>query len=175
VKKKTTKKDTTQPFALRTSKIQGRGAFALRDIKKGERIIEYVGERISWKEADRRYPDEDMKRHHTFLFEVTSRTCIDAAYGGNDSRFINHSCDPNCEAIDDGGRIYIDAMRPIRKGEELTYDYAYPVNDPDEPPSLYPCRCGARTCRGTILKPEKRKKKKASKPRAKRGPARRRA
>ena len=90
-----------QPFVVRRSGIQGKGGFALRDIRKGERVAEYVGERISWKEADERYDDDKMGRHHTFLFSVTKRTVIDAAFGGNDSRFINHSCDPNCEAVDE--------------------------------------------------------------------------
>jgi len=95
-------------FELRRSSIQGRGAFATRPIKKGTRIIEYVGERISHTEADKRYDDTGMGRHHTFLFSVGRSTVIDAAVGGNDARFINHSCAPNCEAIDERKRIYID-------------------------------------------------------------------
>jgi SET domain-containing protein len=144
-----------QPFEVRGSAIQGRGGFATRPIARGECIVEYVGERISWKEADRRYDDAGMKRHHTFLFSVTSRTCIDAAVGGNDSRFINHSCDPNCEAVDERGRIFIFAKRDIAEGEELAYDYAY-ERDPaytEEDEALYVCRCGSPKCRGTILAP----------------------
>jgi SET domain-containing protein len=149
-----------QPFVIRRSKIQGRGAYATRDIAKGERVAEYLGERISWAEADRRYDDESMRRHHTFLFTITSRTVIDGGVDGNDARFINHSCAPNCEAFDEDGRIFIYARRRIRQGEELAYDYAYPrEKDPaDEDESLYPCRCGAKTCRGTILEPPPRKK-----------------
>lgn len=150
---------STRPFfVLRRSRIQGRGAFALRQIRKGTRIIEYIGERISHAEADRRYDDTAMKRHHTFLFTVDRRTVIDAAVGGNDARFINHSCAPNCEAVIDGKRIFIEAIRTIRPGEELTYDYQY-ERDPDtgdEDETLYPCRCGAATCRGTILAPRRR-------------------
>src|SRR3954467_41059 len=82
---------------LRRSPIHGLGAFALKDIPKGTRIIEYTGEKISNAEADRRYDDDAMKSHHTFLFILNSRQCVDAAYGGNESRFINHSCDPNAE------------------------------------------------------------------------------
>ena len=143
------------PFEIRRSAIQGRGGFATRDIERGERIVEYTGERISWKEADRRYNDASMKRHHTFLFTLTSRTCVDAAVGGNDARFINHSCDPNCEAVIVNGRIYIEAIQDIRAGEELTYDYAYErdATTDDEEEALYVCRCGARNCRGTILAP----------------------
>jgi len=92
---------TEQPFVIKQSKSQGRGGYATRDIRKGERLIEYVGERISWKEADRRYDDDGMGRHHTFLFAVTTRTVLDGAVKGNDSRYINHACDPNCEAIEE--------------------------------------------------------------------------
>jgi uncharacterized protein len=147
------KKPDEQPFETRKSKIQGRGAFATRGIKKGDRVAEYTGERISWKEADRRYDVAAMNRHHTFLFAVTRRTVIDAAVGGNDSRFINHSCAPNCEAIIDDGHIYIDALRDIRPGEELSYDYAFErdADTTEEDEKLYACRCGAPNCRGTIL------------------------
>ncbi len=146
-----------QPFEIRESAIQGRGAFATRSIRKGERVAEYIGERISWKEADRRYDDTQMKRHHTFLFSVTSRTVIDGAVRGNDSRFINHSCAPNCEAVDDGGRIFIESLRAIAEGEELTYDYAFERDDTHtaEDEALYACHCGAVACRGTILEPPK--------------------
>ncbi|MGQ0648700.1 MAG: SET domain-containing protein [Gemmatimonadaceae bacterium] len=147
------------PFVIRQSKIQGRGGYATRDIRKGERIVEYLGERISWAEADRRYDDTKMTRHHTFLFTVNRRTIIDAAVGGNDARFINHSCAPNCEAVEEGGRIYIEAIRDIPKDEELVYDYAYArdkeTTEADE--ALYVCRCGAPTCRGSILEPGKPK------------------
>ncbi|MEP7346543.1 MAG: SET domain-containing protein-lysine N-methyltransferase, partial [Gemmatimonadaceae bacterium] len=131
-----------QPFIIRESAIQGRGGFATRAIRKGERIAEYLGERISWKEADRRYDDTTMGRHHTFLFSLTSRTVIDAAVDGSDARFINHSCGPNCEAVDDRGHIYIEALQNISKGAELTYDYAYErdATHTDEDESLYACR-----------------------------------
>lgn len=148
-------KPDEQPFEIRRSKIQGRGAFATRRIQKGDRIAEYTGERITWKEADRRYDDAAMARHHTFLFALTRRTVLDAAQGGNDSRFINHSCAPNCEAIIEDGHIYIDAMRDIRPGDELSYDYAFErdADTTEEDEKLYACRCGAPTCRGSILVP----------------------
>ncbi len=138
-------------FVVERSAIQGRGAFARQRIPKGTRIIEYLGERITHAEASRRYDDASMRRHHTFLFTVSSRTCIDAARTGNDARFINHSCAPNCEAVQVGTRIFIHARRAIRPGEELSYDYAYEVEDADV--DLYVCRCGAPRCRGTILSP----------------------
>jgi uncharacterized protein len=143
-------------FELRTSPIQGTGAFAVRTIKKGTRIIEYLGQRISWRTADKRYDDEKMNRHHTFLFTVDDKTCIDAAVHGNDARFINHSCDPNCEAINDRKRIFIEATKTIPVGTELVYDYQYERTDDhtDEDEQFYRCRCGSPNCRGTILAPK---------------------
>ena len=146
-------------FELRKSDIQGRGAFATRRIRKGTRIIEYIGEKITSEEGDERYDDSAMGRHHTFLFSLDDGHVIDAAVGGNDARFINHSCDPNCEAIIEKGHIYIDALRTIHPGEELAYDYAYERSDDhtEEDEALYKCRCGADNCRGTILAPPRKK------------------
>lgn len=152
-----------QPFVVRRSKIQGRGGWATRDIKKGEWVVEYTGEKITWAESDRRYDDEKMSRHHTFLFTLDKRYVIDAAHEGNDARFINHSCDPNCEAIITKGHIYIAALKRIRKGEELVYDYSYArdKNTTEEDEKLYVCRCGSRKCRGTILEAPKKRKRRA--------------
>lgn len=158
---------TAEPmFELRKSDIQGRGAFATRRIRKGTRIIEYVGEKITSEEGDERYDDSAMGRHHTFLFSLDNGYVIDAAVGGNEARFINHSCDPNCEAIIEKGHIYIDALRTIQPGEELAYDYAYERSDDhtDEDEKLYKCRCGAANCRGTILAPLKKKKPSRARP-----------
>ena len=153
----------TYPFEIRRSAIQGRGAFATRRIRKGERIIEYTGERITNAEADTRYDDERMRRHHTYLFTLTQRTVVDGGAGGNESRFINHSCEPNCEAIIEDGRIWIDALTTIPAGEELTYDYKYErLGTADEDDGKYPCRCGALRCRGTILLPKRRKRRRRS-------------
>ena len=144
----------SQPlFRVGRSAIQGKGAFATRDIRKGERIGEYTGERISWEEADARYDDESQGRHHTFLFEVDDETVIDAAVGGNAAKYINHSCDPNCEATIEHGHVFIDALKKIKKGEELFYDYNYVLDEPHTAAvkKRYPCWCGAKNCRGTIL------------------------
>jgi uncharacterized protein len=148
------------PFEIRRSAIQGRGAFATRRIGKGERIIEYTGERISNAEADKRYDDERMRRHHTYLFTVSQRTVVDGGVGGNASRFINHSCEPNCETIIEDGRIWVETLRAIRPGEELTYDYRYERTGEDDEADerKYVCRCGARRCRGTILLPRPRRR-----------------
>jgi hypothetical protein len=148
------------PFVIKQSRIQGKGAYATRPIRKGERIIEYVGERISWAESDRRYDDTSTKRHHTFLFAVNKKIVIDAAVDGNDARFINHSCEPNCEAIGEKSRIFIEALRAIEPGEELTYDYAYEreKGTTEEDEKLYVCHCGSAKCRGTILAPKKKRR-----------------
>ena len=158
-------------FDVRQSGIQGKGAFASKQIRKGQRIIEYTGERISNDEADSRYDETSMRRHHTFLFTVTARTVVDGAINGNESIYINHSCDPNCEAVIDGGRIFIEAIRTIQPGEELVYDYQYErtgEND-DEMEQFYKCLCGSANCRGSIMKAKPAPRgKKTGKRRAKR-------
>jgi SET domain-containing protein len=135
------------------SKIHGRGVVATRDIAAGEKLLEYVGEVITPGEADRRYPFDETKPHHTFLFSVNTRKVIDAAHHGNVARWINHSCDPNCEAVIEKGRVFIYAQRDIKKGEELAYDYYFVLEEPHtkQMKALYPCRCGSKKCRGTIL------------------------
>ncbi len=150
------KEEPNPYFELRTSAIQGTGAFATRTIKKGTRIIEYLGQRVSWRTADKRYDDEKMSRHHTFLFTVDDKTVIDAAVNGNEARFINHSCEPNCEAINDRKRIFIEAIRTIPAGTELVYDYQYERTEDHtaEDERFYKCRCGSPNCRGTILAPK---------------------
>ncbi len=153
-------------FAVRNSPIQGKGGFAVRRIRKGQRIIEYVGERIPPEEEARRYDEDKMQRHHTFLFEVDDEVTIDAAVGGNDARFINHSCDPNCEAVNEDGRIWIFALKNIQPGVELCYDYNFQIGGKlsKKQQEFYVCRCGSDKCRGTILAlPKKKRKKKKSK------------
>ncbi|TAJ96776.1 MAG: SET domain-containing protein [Candidatus Manganitrophaceae bacterium] len=142
-------------FEIRTSPIDGSGAFALRPIPSGTRLIEYTGERITHEVADARYNDLEMERHHTFLFSVDEQTVIDATREGNDARYINHSCDPNCESVIEEGRVYIDAIRDIAAGEELFFDYAYERDGKEnaEDEQRYACRCGAAACRKTILAP----------------------
>ena len=156
-----------QPFEIRRSTIQGRGAFATRRIPKGMRLAEYTGERITQAEGDRRYDDESMRRHHTFLFAISQRTVIDAAVGGNDARFINHSCEPNCNAVVEGGRVFVEAITTIPAGTELFYDYMYeaPSDFTVDDLALYPCHCGSPSCRGTILTPPKKKRRRRTRPR----------
>lgn len=143
---------------LRQSSIHGLGAFALQDIPKGTRIIEYTGEKIDNAEADRRYDDDAMEMHHTFLFILNSKTCIDAAFEGNEARFINHSCNPNAEAVVGRAHIWIHALKKIPAGAEITYDYAFEDDDKYtlDDYRRYACRCGAPNCRGTIVDTKKK-------------------
>ena len=142
-------------FEIRASPIQGLGAFALRRIRTGTRLIEYQGERISALEAARRYVDDGRARTHVILFTVNKITFIDAGVDGNDAQYFNHSCAPNCEAVLEAGRVYIEALRPIRPGEELTYDYRLDQPEPFDPEAArrYACQCGAPNCLGTLLEP----------------------
>ena len=155
-------------FRVRRSGISGRGAFATTRIPKGRRVIEYVGEVISHEEAERRYPeDKHSKTHYTTLFTIDKKRILDAEFEGNDARFINHSCAPNCITVDYDGRIYIETKRTIEEGEELVYDYKFDrsANPKDDKwqERLYGCQCGAPKCRGTMMVP-RRKKKLKSKP-----------
>ena len=122
-------------------------------MRKGTLLVEDVGKNLTAEDSDRIYDDTNVKNHHTFLFSVDKWKVIDATHGGNEARFINHSCDPNCDAIIEKRRVYIEANRTIRKGEELAYDYNYErtpkTTKKDE--RLYRCLCGADSCRGTIL------------------------
>jgi len=141
------------PFEVRPSPIQGLGAFATRPIPAGTRLIEYAGERLTFAQAEARYPDVAGERHHTYLFAIDDDVVIDAAVDGNDARWINHSCDPNCDAVIDGGRIWIETIRDVVPGEELAYDYAQILEERHTPAAKqrFPCHCGAANCRGTML------------------------
>jgi hypothetical protein len=139
--------------------------FAVRRIRKGTTVIEYTGERVSHAVADARYEDKDPQDNHTFLFTVDSKTVIDGGVDGNEARFINHGCDPNCASTTRNKRIYIEAIRTIQPGEELAYDYQID-RDADDPPDvdvIFACRCGAATCRGSMLVAPKPKRTAARK------------
>jgi SET domain-containing protein len=150
------------PVVVRRSRIQGRGVYASRDIREGERIIEYTGLLITNEEADAQCDDESMRRHHTFLFGVDDEVTVDGAQGGNEARFINHSCEPNSESVILRRRVFIDALRDIAAGEEIAYDYWYTTDGGytlDDLRRIYPCRCGAPSCRGTLARPPRRRRK----------------
>jgi len=136
---------------VRKSSIHGTGVYATHPIKKGERIVEYVGQKIPTAEGTRR---EKLTPGHTFIFILNDEWDIDGNVGGNDSKFINHSCNPNAEIEYDNDRIWIVAAKDIAAGEELTYDYAFDV---DEPPAK--CVCGSTNCRGYINEYESEEQK----------------
>ena len=140
----------------RRSGVHGKGVFAVQALAEGETLIEYGGEVITWKEALRRHPHDPLDPNHTFYFHIDDKHVIDGKQGGNSSRWINHSCKPNCEADEQGGRVFIKALRPIEPGEELFYDYGLIIDARYTPKLLaeYPCWCGAKKCRGTLLAPK---------------------
>ena len=150
---------TGRRIHTRRSGVHGKGVFAEQDLAEGETQIEYVGEVITWTEALRRHPHDPNDPNHTFYFHVDEDHVIDAKNGGNSSRWINHSCKPNCEADETDGRVFIKALRNIRAGEELFYDYGLIIDAPYTTKLLaeYPCWCGAKKCRGTLLAPKDKK------------------
>jgi SET domain-containing protein len=148
-------------FEVRHSLIHGYGVFALRRIRKGTTVVEYLGDRVSHAQADERYKDKSPDDNHTFLFTVDARTVIDAGVGGNEARYINHACDPNCESDTENRRVFIRAIRTIQPGEELSYDYQIQRDSDDAPnvDEVYACRCGAEECRGSMLEAPKKQRK----------------
>ncbi len=137
-------------YLVRRSEVHGLGVFATRHIKRGEVIDEYVGDRISYTEADKRYSTRDVNDNHTFLYTLDEDTVIDANVGGNDSRFLNHKCDANCAPRILKGRLFFVATRAIRAAEEIGFSYhiAREDDDPENVDEIYACRCGAARCRG---------------------------
>ena len=142
---------------VRKSGVHGKGVFAVQPIRKGEAFIEYIGEVIGWPEALRRHPHDPDQPDHTFYFHLDDERVIDGLVGGNASRWINHACAPNCEAEDDTGRVWLKALRNIKVGEELFFDYGLVIEERYTPAlkKRFECRCGAKTCRGTMLAPKR--------------------
>ena len=151
-------------FEVRRSKIHGSGVFAAKNIKKGEFIIEYKGLLRSHQEVDAAYDGED-ETGHTFLFTLNEDFVVDANIKGNEARWINHSCDPNCDSehvdAEDGDkskdRIEIKALRDIKAGEELSYNYGIRLGERHTPKlkKLWACLCGSPKCTGTMLQPKR--------------------
>ncbi len=139
---------------VRDSSVHGRGVYATQLIRKGARIIEYAGKRMAW--ADVPNDDDDP---HTFIFGLDHGQVINAEIDGNEARWINHSCDPNCEAIGEDGGIFIYALRDIQPGEELSYDYALQLDEPITKKLIreHKCHCGTSRCRGTMLEIKKKR------------------
>lgn len=153
-----TAKTPRRKIQVRDSGVHGRGVYAAAPIAAGAKIIEYVGERISWEEAVERHPHDPSQPNHTFYFHIEGGQVIDALYGGNDARWINHACEPNCEADEVDGRVFIKALRDIEPGEELFYDYGLVLDQRHtaKVKKQFACWCGALTCRGTMLAPKGR-------------------
>jgi SET domain-containing protein len=146
-------------YEVRSSTVHGKGVFARRKIPAGEQIIEYRGERISWEDAQERAEIQGRPFNHTFFFTVSDGRVIDGGTRGNDARYINHSCEPNCEPLEhDNGRVYIYSLRDIERGEELSYYYAliYEGRHTAAVKRAFPCHCGAPGCPGTMLAPKVR-------------------
>lgn len=150
-------------IAARKSRIHGNGVFALVPIAKGERLIEYKGRRRTHAEVD---ADDsgDVESGHTFLFTLNDDYVIDANFQGNSARWINYSCDPNCEAVleededaPEKSRVFIEAKRAIKPGQELTYDYGITLDEPHTArlKKVWACHCGSKKCTGTMLSPKR--------------------
>jgi SET domain-containing protein len=158
-------------IAARRSPIHGNGVFALADIPAAVELIEYEGKRLTHAQADRLYANT-TETGHTFLFTLNDKYVIDANSEGNIARWINHSCAPNCRALMEENaqgvlrkdRVLIESLRPLRAGEELTYDYGIVLDERLTPrlKQIWACRCGAPKCIGTMLKPKRAPKKKTS-------------
>ena len=147
-------------IASRRSSIHGKGVFATDEIARGERIIRYMGVLRTHDDVDAEYGEEE-ETGHTFLFTLNDEYVIDGNARSNVARWINHSCKPNCEAVveeDDKGnkrrdKVFIEAIRKIKPGDELTYNYGIVLDEPHTPKAkkLWACRCGAKGCTGTML------------------------
>jgi SET domain-containing protein len=154
----------TRRIIRRQSPIHGNGVFAASDLPKGDRVIEYKGRRLTHSQANRMYAN-DADSGHTFLFTLNEKFLIDGGDGGNDARWINHSCAPNCQAwiVENKkgdqrrDRVVIETRRAIRAGEELTYDYGITLEERQTPrlKKIWECKCGAKKCTGTMLKPKR--------------------
>ena len=157
----------SRKITTRRSAIHGNGMFAVAPIAKGERLIEYKGARRTHEQVDAG-DSGDADSGHTFLFTLNDEYVIDANFDGNDARWINHSCNPNCEAVleeDEGDdrrkdRVFIEAIRSIKPGEELSYNYGIRLEEKHTPElkKIWECRCGSPACTGTMLKPKKKTK-----------------
>ncbi len=142
-------------WLVKNSKVHGRGVFASKNIKKGEMIIEYIGEKVTRSEGDRRSEKRIKKYLHSnqtgsvYIFQLNHRYDIDGSPYYNKARYINHSCNPNCEVDIIKNRIWIKALKKIKKGEELCYDYGYSFDKKDY--KDHACKCGSKYCIGYII------------------------
>lgn len=150
-------KPDTKFIVVKNSKIHGTGVFARKDIKKGTRVIEYVGDKLTQAQSDKR-ADTQIEKHKknrkangaVYIFELNKRYDIDGNVSWNPARYINHSCNPNCETDIIRGHIWIIATQDIRKGEEISYNYGYDLEDYKD----HPCHCKSKNCIGYIANDE---------------------
>ena len=137
---------------VRRSPVHGKGVFATRSLAAGERVLEYKGEITAWRYALRRHRREGVAGH-TFLFGLSDGQVIDGSRGGSSARWLNHACTPNCETIEDDGRIFIYTLRPVDAGEEFFIDYLLEVDDAvdEQARAQYACACASAGCRRSML------------------------
>ena len=158
-------RQVTPAYVVRQSEVHGKGVFARRKLPAGMAVIEYKGERIDLAEADRRAEKRQWPINHTYFFTLADGRVIDGGRRGNDARYINHSCEPNCEAMEHGdGRVFIYTLRDICRGEELSYNYAliYEGRHTASVKRAFACRCGSPGCAGTYLAPKRKSKSTAT-------------
>jgi hypothetical protein len=138
---------------VRESEIHGKGVYAIRPIKAGDKVLEYKGEIITWKKAEARHPHDASQPNPTFYFHLDDGHVIDAKHTGNSAKWINHSCEPNLEAEQNGNRIFLNALRDIKIGEELSYDYGLVIDirKTARVKKDFACWCSVPNCRGTML------------------------
>ncbi len=162
MKNRTQTKRSGARFVVRKSGIHGRGVFARKLIREDAVVVEYKGEIISERECERRSPEDMHGINHTFIFGIEHDHNIDGGAKGNSARWINHSCQPNCDTFEENKRIFIRAIRAIRPGEELTFDYAIEAGErlTRALKARWPCWCGSKRCRGTVLLPTRTRPRK---------------
>ncbi|MFO7570542.1 MAG: SET domain-containing protein-lysine N-methyltransferase [Smithellaceae bacterium] len=138
---------------VRASGIHGKGVYAVQPIRAGEKVLEYQGEIITWKKALSRHPHDPDQPNHTFYFHLNDGHVIDAKSSRAPAKWVNHSCNPNMEADQEGLRVFLKALRDIEPGEELFYDYALMIEGRKTAKDKkdHACLCKSRNCRGTML------------------------
>mgnify|MGYP001312564523 FL=1 len=139
-------------YRVKKSNIDKRGLYASKNIKAGEKIIEYIGRLISKKEAETNSKFDNKK--DIYLFNINEKWDLDGDYRWNTARLINHSCNPNCEVEGKGLKLWIVAIKDIKKGEELSYDYGFSYSKEDL--KNFVCRCGSKKCCGYIVRESSR-------------------
>lgn len=142
-------------WKIKKSKVHGIGIIATKNIQKNTKIIQYIGDKISKKEGDKRSAERIKKylnkknEGSVYIFELNKKFDIDGSPMYNKARFINHSCEPNCEVDIIKNEIWITSIKNIKKDQELNYDYGYPFDKDDYKDHI--CKCGSKKCIGYII------------------------